>query len=209
VKAEKAKTASVDFGYRAGGLTANLTFFASDIENAVQVQTVAIDRVRLINAVGTTRTRGVEVMVRYRWDAFTLTGNYVHVDASEPDPDDGVRRTVPRTPRHTAGLVAMWEKHGRGRIGLETYYTGRQELDDNPYRSVSKPYFEVGALGEIVLGKVRLFLNAENILNIRQTKYDPLLLPARAPDGRWTVDVWAPTDGFVLNGGIRISLGGD
>lgn len=207
LKAERAETASVDFGYRAGGFTANLTLFASDIENAVQVQTVSTDRLRLSNAAGTTRTRGGEFMLRYRWEAFTVTGNYVYVDASEPDPDDAVRRTVPRTPRHTAGIVAMWEEHGRGRIGLEAYYTGRQQLDDNPYRTVSKPYFEIGALGEIVLGKVRLFLNAENILNIRQTKYDPLLLPARAPDGRWTVDVWSPTDGFVLNGGIRLSFG--
>ena len=64
----------------------------------------------------------------------------------------------------------MWEEHGRGRIGLEAYYTGRQELDDNPYRTVRKPYFEIGALAEIVLGEVRLFLNAESMLNIRQTK---------------------------------------
>ena len=68
-------------------------------------------------------------------------------------------------------------------------------------RTPSKPYFEVGLLGEIAVGKARLFLNAENILNVRQTRYDPLLLPARAPDGRWTVDVWAPTDGFIVNGG--------
>ena len=27
-------------------------------------------------------------------------------------------------------------------------------------------------------------------------------------DGRWTVDAWAPTDGFVVNGGIRMKFGG-
>jgi hypothetical protein len=26
--------------------------------------------------------------------------------------------------------------------------------------------------------------------------------------GRWTNDVWAPLDGFVLNAGVRWSLGG-
>jgi len=51
-------------------------------------------------------------------------------------------------------------------------------------------------------------VNAENILNIRQTKYDPLLLLQRAPDGSWTVDTWAPTDGFVVNGGVRFKFGG-
>jgi outer membrane receptor for ferrienterochelin and colicins len=42
-----------------------------------------------------------------------------------------------------------------------------------------------------------------------QTKYDPLVLPARMADGRWTVDVWGPNEGFMVNGGIRLRLGGE
>jgi len=208
LKAETAKTGSLDFGYAKGPIEATLTLFASDIENAVQLEEVDADSVRLVNAAGTTRTRGAELMLRYRWDAFSVTGSYVFVDASEPVPSGTGRRTTPRTPRHTAGLVGMWEEHGKGRIGIEAYYTGHQKLDDNPYRTRSRPYFELGALGEITLGKVSLFVNAENILDIRQTKYDRLLLPQRAPDGSWTVDAWAPTDGFVVNGGIRVRFGG-
>jgi iron complex outermembrane receptor protein len=34
----------------------------------------------------------------------------------------------------------------------------------------------------------------------------PLLLPAQASDGRWTVDAWAPLDGFVANGGVRVAF---
>lgn len=209
LKAETADTASIDLGYTSGPVEASLTLFASNIDNAVQLKTAGASSVELINANGLTRTRGAELFLRYRWQAFTVTGSYVYVDAREPDPDSGSRRTVPLTPRHSAGLVAMWEKHGRGRIGLEAYYTGRQQLDDNPYRLRSRPYFELGAMGELVLGKVSLFVNAENLLDIRQTKYDPLLLPQRAPDGRWTVDAWAPTDGFVVNGGIRVRFGGE
>lgn len=209
LRAEKAQTASVDIGYRSGGFTASLTLFGSDIDGAVQVQTAGPARVRLINAIGTTRTRGLELVARYRWEAFTVTGNYVRVDANEPDPDGLGRRRVPRVPRDTGGVLAMWEEHGKGRIGLEAYYTGRQSLDDNPFRAVGKPYIELGALAEVVVGRVRLFVNAENILNVRQTKFDPLVRPSRAPDGRWTVDAWAPTDGFVLNGGIRLMFGGE
>ena len=104
----------------------------------------------------------------------------------------------------------MWEDHDKGRLGLEVYYTGRQRLEDNPYRTKSRPYFHVGVLGEVVVTEqLKVFANAENILGVRQTKYDPLLLPAQLADGRWTVDVWAPTDGFILNGGIRLRLGSD
>ena len=208
LKAEVAESASLEGGYSRGPVEANVTLFATHIHDAVQVTPVAADRVRLANVPGTTRTRGAEVLLRYRWDHVTLTGSYVYVDATEPDPSGRGRRTIPLTPRHTAGLVAMWEKHGWGRIGLEAYYTGRQQLDDNPYRSVSKSYFELGMLAERHFGPVSVFINLENLLNIRQTKYDPLLLQRRAPDGRWTVDAWAPTDGFVVNGGLRVRFGG-
>ena len=209
LEAETATTASLDVGYARGPVEATVTLFGSDMDNATRLDPVAPDRVRLVNVDGTTRIRGSELLLRYRWDAFVVTGSYVYVDASEPDPDGSGRRTVPLTPRHTAGVVAMWEEHDKGRVGLELYYTGEQALDDNPYRTTSEPYFELGLLAEIVVGTARLFANAENILGTRQTKYDSLLRPTRAPDGRWTVDVWAPTEGFVVNGGLRLKFGGE
>ncbi len=208
LRAETAETASLDLGYKHGGIEANLTLFGSNISGATRLEAVAPDRVFLVNGSGQTRVRGAEALLRYRWDSFVVTGSYVYVNASEPDPAGSGRRWKPLTPEHTAGLVAMWEERDQGRIGFEVYYTGRQALDDNPYRAVSRRYVEIGLLGEIVVGKARLFINAENILGIRQTRYDPLIRPSRAPDGRWTVDAWAPTDGFVLNAGVRFRFGG-
>lgn len=212
LRAETAESASLDIGYARGPIEANVTLFGSDMRNTTRLDVVdpspETGRVRLVSVPKTTRIRGVELLLRYRWQAFTVTGSYVFVDSSEPDPDGTGRRQVPLTPRHTAGMVAMWERHGVGRIGLEAYYTGRQSLEDNPYRATGRPYLELGVMGEIVLGPVRLFVNAENLLNVRQTKYDPLMRPTRAPDGRWTVDGWAPIDGFTVNGGIRLTFGG-
>lgn len=208
LRAETAATAAFDLGYRRGPIELNLTLFGSNISGATRLEQVAPDRVRLVNGPGQTRARGVELLARYRWDSFVVTGSYVFVDASEPDPAGSGRRWKPLTPRHTAGVVAMWEEHDKGRLGLEVYYTGRQALDDNPWRREGKPYVEIGLMGEIAVGKARLFLNAENILGVRQTRFDPLLRPMRAADGRWTVDAWAPTEGFVLNGGVRLKFGG-
>jgi iron complex outermembrane receptor protein len=56
------------------------------------------------------------------------------------------------------------------------------------------------------VGRARLFLNVENLADIRQTKYDPLIRPTRLPDGRWNVEAWAPLDGRVWNGGVRVSF---
>lgn len=212
LKAETATTASFDLGYKRGPVEANVTLFGSDMRDTTELVPVGIGAqatgVRLINQAGTTRTRGAELLLRYRWDGFTLSGSYVYVDAEEPEPTGAGRRKVALTPKHTAGLVAMWEEHDKGRLGLEVYYTGRQSLEDNPYRDHSRPYFEVGLMGEVVVGKARLFLNAENMFGKRQTKYDPLVRPSRAIDGRWTVDAWAPLEGFVLNGGVRFRFGG-
>ena len=48
--------------------------------------------------------------------------------------------------------------------------------------------------------------NAVNLTNVRQTRYDPLLLPAREPDGRWTTDVWAPLEGRIFNAGVKMEF---
>ena len=207
--AETADTASLDIGYSTGPIRANVTLFGSNIDNAVRLTDQGTNGIQLLNIAGMTRTRGAELQLRYRWRHLSVTGSYVYVAASEPDSSGIGRRTLPYTPKHTGGIDAMWEDSDRGRIGLELHYVGRQHLDDNPYRAKGRPHFKLGALGELIVGKVRFFVNAENILNVRQTKYDPLLLTQRAPDGRWTVDAWAPLDGFVLNGGVRLRFGGD
>ncbi|MDH4107928.1 MAG: TonB-dependent receptor [Gammaproteobacteria bacterium] len=214
LRAETADTASLDAGRSFGAIEASLTLFASNISHAVRLEEFdpdasgSTDRVRLVNVDGATRTRGAELLLRYRRQVFTLTGSYVYLDASEPASSVDGRRAVPLTPRHAVGLVAMWEEHDRGRVGIEAYYTGSQPLENNPYRSEGRSYLHLGVLGELVLGNASLFLNLENILDVRQTDYDPLVLPAQAPDGRWTVDAWAPTDGFVVNGGFRLRFGG-
>ena len=209
LEAESAVTGSLDVGYAAYGFEATATLFASQMENAVRLETASPTSVGLVNSAQEERIVGGELLLRYRTGDFVVTGSYVYVDATEGDPDGAGRREIPLTPSHSAGLVAMWEKEGAGRIGLEAYYTGEQELEDNPALANSPSYWEFGVLAELDLGSARLFVNAENILGERQTSYGPLLRRTRAPDGRWTVDVWGPTEGFVVNGGVRLMFGGD
>lgn len=165
-------------------------------------------RVELVNVAGPTRTLGGEAFLRWSQDPFYVTGSYTYVHSSEIDPDVGERRAVPLTPEHQAGIVAIWEPEGRGRVGLEVYYTGVQQLDDNPYRSTSAPYVHIGIMAERRFGPARIFVNAENLLDVRQTDYDPLVRPSVGLGGRWTTDVWAPLDGRVANLGVRVNFAG-
>ena len=88
-----------------------------------------------------------------------------------------MRVESPLSPRHSIGLVGMWEREDVGRVGLEYYFTGAQRLDANPYRIRSKSYSILGLLAERQVGPVKLFLNGENLTGVRQTKFDPLVLP--------------------------------
>lgn len=196
-------------------------------------------RLALVQAPAPTRTWGGELLARlvrelgagdeageaadaeepaaHEAPALRVTATYAYLRATECDPErllgaTCARREVPLTPRHAATLVASVEQEDRGRVGLEVYYTGRQALEANPYRGVSRPYVLVGLLGERVVrtraGMTRLFVNLENLTNVRQTRYDPLLLPTRGRGGRWSTDAWTEWVGFTVNAGVRLDFGG-
>src|SRR5687768_9269894 len=208
--AERARGGSVDLGGSLGPVELNLTAFASVIKDPIGVRDAftSVPRVELVNLGLDTRTAGGELLARWRVDPFRLTLTYTHVQATEADPETGQRRVSPLTPRHQAGLVASYESEGRMRAGMEFYYTGPQRLDDDPYRERSKPFLYIGVLVERAFGSAKLFVNAENLLDVRQTDWDPLVRPTMGRGGRWTNDVWAPLDGFVMNAGVRLSLSG-
>ncbi len=208
LREEQARSGSIDLGGALGPVDVNATAFASVVKDPVALGKVneSSDRVELANLGGATRTAGAELLVRWNPEPFHITGSYTFVRSTEPELETGVRRDAPLTPRHQAGIVTMWEEENVARVGLEIYYTGPQLLVDNPYRDESKPYVHVGMLAERRFGPARLFVNAENVLGYRQTRYDPLVLPARGLGGRWTTDVWGPLEGRVANVGLRLDV---
>lgn len=202
LKAERGRSASLDLTRALGPGTWTVTAFASRV-----VDPIAVERdgpYVLFNREEASTNVGMELLATVRGGPFAATSTYTYVRSRETAA--GGRRDTELTPRHSAGLVGMWEPEGVGRVGLEIYYTGRQRLEVNPYRERSAPYVVVGLLAERRLGKVRVFVNAENLTDVRQTRYDALLRPRAGVDGRWTVDAWAPLDGRVVNGGLRVAF---
>jgi len=200
LEAERGLSGSFDVTRTDGPFSYTATLFASRITDPIHVDRSPAYVLRTL--VDPTTNVGGELLGTLRREPFSVTGTYTYVRAREKV--DGVDQEVPQTPRHSAGVVGMWEVENAGRVGIEWYYTGRQALEENPYRTVSEPYMIVGVLAERQYGRFRLFVNGENLSGVRQTKWDPLLRPARAVDGRWTVDAWAPLEGRNINGGVRI-----
>jgi outer membrane receptor for ferrienterochelin and colicins len=213
ISEESAQTASLDFTYTYDNIESSLTLFGSNVDNVTGLQAFAsddvglLDRVRLVNAEGESKIRGAELMLRYYWGDIKLTASYLYLDATELTPDTSQRRKIGLTPKHSAGFVAMWEQHGNFRAGFEAYYTGEQRLNDNPFTDYSEPYWHLGLMGEIAVGKFSWFINLENLLNVKQTDEHPMILPNRAPSGQWTTDIWSRNDGFIVNGGVRFKFG--
>ncbi|TVP48559.1 MAG: TonB-dependent receptor, partial [Gemmatimonadales bacterium] len=197
---------SLDVGGRSGPFEWNGVAFASEVRDEATLRGTSRG-FRVGNAPWRTTTRGGELLLRYRVGEISVTGSYLFVDAQR-NPVEGAfhqaSTPVPRTPRHATGLVAVWEDHDRGILGLELYHTGRQQLEDNPFRDESRAWLHVGVLGELRLEGWSLFVNMENLLGVRQTRWDPLLLPAPGRYGARVTDAWAPLDGFTLNAGVRI-----
>jgi iron complex outermembrane receptor protein len=202
--AERGSSASVDLTRAIGPASLTATAFASSVRHSIHVERSG--RYELGNLPKPTNNAGLELLATWRKAPFSATASYTYVRSREYDLDSGSRADSPLTPRHSFGIVGMWQNKETWRIGAECYYTGRQRLEQNPYRTESEPYVSVGFLGERRVGPFRLFLNAENLTNVRQTRWNPLLRPNRAADGRWTVDAWAPLDGRVFNGGIRLKF---
>ena len=200
VEAERGLSASFDVSRTNGPLSYTATLFASRVNDPLHVE--RSPSYVLSTLPDPTTNVGLELLGTLRREPYSVTATYTYVQARETV--DAIEQDVPLTPRHSAGVVGMWEAEDVGRVGIEWYYTGRQSLEENPYRTLSEPYMILGLLAEKQFGRVRLFVNGENLTGVRQTRWDPLLRTTRAPDGRWTVDAWAPLEGRNINGGLRV-----
>jgi outer membrane receptor for ferrienterochelin and colicins len=207
LRIERARSGSLDLARTVGHLELNGTLFGSEVHHPLLLRRIGDGRVELFNASEPIRTWGTDLLARVHEEPFHLVATYTYTRSTELDPAGDARRVVPLTPRHAAGAVGMWEaEEEAGRVGVELYYTGRQPLEDNPYRDEGRPYLILGVLVERRIGNARVFLNAENLLDARQTRWDPLVLPARSHEGRWTTDAWAPLEGRTFNAGVRLEF---
>jgi iron complex outermembrane receptor protein len=205
--AERITQASADLSRTLGPVEVTGTLFGARLDHAVVVSenSPAQGVLTLTNAPEPTRTHGANLFAVYNLEPFAVTALYSYTRSTEWSPERARRVETPLTPRHAAGLDIAFEEDDIGtRVGLEIFYTGRQVLDDNPYRTASAPYTTVGLLVEQRVGSATIFVNGENLTGVRETRFDPLLLPTQDPTGRWTTPEWAPLEGRIVNAGVRV-----
>lgn len=207
---ERASSASVDLNWSTiladeVTLGLNVAAYATRISHPLTVDEdtlAATGAVLIRNASGPTFARGGELSAKFGYQDFKLSLGYTFVYATEED--QGETAEAPLNPRHSLGIVLFYESEELGlKTGFETYWTGAQRLERNPFRTQSPSYVVSGLIAEKAFGQIRLFVNFENIFDARQTRWDPIVLGPDGFGGIRTVPIYAPLEGRVVNGGVR------
>ncbi|MBN3582808.1 TonB-dependent receptor [Algoriphagus aestuarii] len=202
--AEKSSGANLDLNYKVAfgeelSLVANTLFFYTSIQNPLLL-TPTGNNYEFQQPNGSLETKGLELNMKWNYKDFKLFVGYTFADVNQQY--NGNKSTYPLVAKHRINNVLMYEKHENFWIGLEAYYFSPQQLNDG---AEGKSYWIVGLMSEKKFGEnFSIFLNFENFLDTRQTRFDTIYTGSLSnPDFR---DIYAPVDGFVINGGIKFRL---
>lgn len=177
----------------------NQLFFYTRLNRPLVLITRTSNDLQFENASGYLDTKGIETNLRFTYNDFKLFLGYTYADVNTYF--NQVKSWFPLTARHRLNNVLMYEQEGKLKIGAEAYYFSAQRLSDG---KLGKAYWTFGLMGEKSWQRLSLFINFENITDTRQTKFDTIFTGSiTQPVFR---DIYAPVDGFVVNGGLKIRM---
>lgn len=205
LKAERSRGGTVDLNYRNTlgdkfTYSLNLLYFYTVITDPLVLMAEPSGLFSFANAAQPIKSQGFETNAKFTYDFVKLFLGYTFTDArAEYLSND---QFLPLVPKHKINSALLFEKAENFKAGIEAYYTGSQFLS-NGFKT--RPFLEVGIFAEKnVFGKYSLFMNAENITDVRQSRFTPVVLPPhQSPTFR---EIYTHTEGRVLNGGIKIKL---
>jgi iron complex outermembrane receptor protein len=203
-KAEQSVGGNVDLNYHTsiGGqvtFSINTLFFYTQISKPLIFTKLESGFYEFLQPGGSIVTKGVESNVKLTYSHFKLFIGYTLADVNQNL--DGNSTAYPLVAKHRLNNVLMYEIEDKLKIGLEAYYYSSQKLNDG---ASGKAYWLCGLMAEGLWEHFSVFINFENIFDTRQTKFDTIYTGSITnPVFR---DIYAPVDGFVVNGGIKIRL---
>jgi len=202
LKAETSRGGTLDFNYRGDigerfGYSLNQMFFYTSISDPIILREQPAGIFRFQNAASPVISRGAETNARLSYGIAKLFVGYTFTDAHAGYLAG--TRLLTLLSRHRINSSLVFEKHENFKAGVEFYYGSRQTLDD---RSLTRSIGEVGLFGEKTFGRLSIFINAENITDVRQAKYTPVVFGAHT--NPIFAEVYTHLEGRVFNGGLKI-----
>ncbi|MCM4161920.1 TonB-dependent receptor [Antarcticibacterium flavum] len=203
-EAERSIGGNLDVNYRNSILgtidfTGNLLFFYTKVDDPVILVNTFPYTFEYLQPDGFIDTRGIEANFTFGYADFKLFTGYTLADVNRHY--NGIKTEMPLVATHRLNNVLMYEVEEKWKIGLEGYYFSPQKLSDG---TTGQEYWIFGLMMERLWENFSLFLNFENFTDTRQTRFDSIYSGSRSnPQFR---DIYAPVDGFVVNGGVKIKL---
>lgn len=154
---------------------------------------------QFINASGNIDTKGTETNIKIGYEDFKLFLGYTFTDTRLHQ--NGTVTENPLTPKHRLNSILMYEVEEKWKVGLEAYYFSPQKLSDG---TTGKQYVICGFMVEKLWEKLSVYINFENFLDVRQTRFDSIY--TGTVTNPVFKDIYAPLDGFLINGGIKFRL---
>lgn len=199
---ETSKGLNFDINHRAElseelTLNSNLLLFYTQIDDALEI--VENDGAYRFNQrSNAVETQGTELNLTFNFGELRYLFGYTYVDARQETPFGD--SALPLVSRHRVNQVLMWEREDNFRVGFEAYYYGEQKREND---TSGRDYWFFGLMMEKKISEpVTAFVNFENLTDSRQTRYEGIYTGNLAnPTFR---DIYAPLDGRVINGGIRV-----
>lgn len=203
--AERSLGGNFDINYRTPllgelYLTLNTLFFYTRVNDPLVLTPVNDGLYEFQQPNGFIDTKGVELNAKFGYRDFKLFAGYTLADVNEHYQNQVT--PFPLVAKHRLNNVLMYEVEEKWKVGLEAYYFSRQRLSDG---SQGRTYWIMGLMAERLWEQFSVFLNFENFLDTRQSKFGPIYTgPAANPTFG---EIYAPVDGFVVNGGFKLRLG--
>ena len=144
-------------------------------------------------------SKGMETNIKFGYSDFKLVLGYTFTKAYLHEGNFKTENFL--TPGHRLNSVLLYEVKEKWKIGLEGYYFSKQKLSNG---TTGKSYWITGFMVEKLWKKISLYINFENFLDTRQTKFE--IIYTGTINEPVFKDIYAPLDGFVINSGIKLRL---
>ena len=199
---ERSAGANLDFNYTTSlgdvRLLFNPLFFYTRINHPLVLTSRGAQK-EFINANGYTDSKGIDFSFRLSVDRIKFYTGYSYTIAQNHFDRQVV--AYPLAPKHKLHFDLVYEIENSLRVALESYYTGEQQLSDG---TIGKSYWLMGALIEKSWKHFSLFINGEDLNNVKQTNWASIYTgPISNPDFK---DIYAPLEGRTINGGIKVHI---
>lgn len=202
LKAERSKGGTFDVNYRNNigesfSYAVNQMFFYTEITDPLILRPDVNTTYHFSNSESSVISKGFETNARLGYGIAKLFVGYTFTDAKAGYLAGDRRLTL--VPKHKVNSALVFEKHESFKAGVEFYFASRQTLED---RSLTRSLAEIGLFGEKTFGRYSLFINAENLTDVRQSRYGLVVLPPHQNPS--FAELYTHTEGRIFNGGIKI-----